>query len=213
MVDPVWISELHDGLAAMDEHFVTAMGKGSYKDQQDAARGALALVLIAFKKKPELEGVTRSLQALFFAMEGLGRGSEQPLLQNHAGRHGGSLITGAQEVIQSRTIAMCDILVEAGHTAKQAVEICTRILRTAGVRGFRKKNPITEGTVRDWRNQCSAGDLPEIREHANAAILAMRDVFMSNTGRWPPSKPEAEQLVSANAGYLESLAQSVPSKK
>lgn len=188
-----WLSSLSRELNVADQSFREP--GGNPEGRQFSVLLALMIVRGHLHKLPGLP--TGPIDALTLAYEALCSGSSHSLLSNYDKKRGGRRLTQAQKEVQGRAIAMLEMLLEAGWREQDAVEIATKALVASGVKGTRRKAPLTSKGLRTWRTNANSGDSEAIRNLAARWRLMMKSTFEYATSReWPPSKGEAARLVS-----------------
>lgn len=188
-----WHQSLAQALGEADELF--RHPQATPHEQQKIANIALAKTVIAISELPGMKDRIGPLFALLFAYQALAdTGKSDPLFANYVKTKGGRELAMANYVVQGRSAAFVELMIEAGWKELEAAKAVTAVLVQAGVLGRRGK-PITISTLRQWRANAHSGDYPEVTKHMNAGRENLRTTFRETTGRWPPSKEEIAVIV------------------
>lgn len=191
-----WHQDLSDYLDRLSSAY--RRESGDPHALQHGAFAALCKVVTSLNALPEMREGMRPLEALMLAYQGLTfEGKSDPLLESHVKTVGARRLSEAQKILQGRGVGMVELMLEAGWTESEAAKTVTELLKSSGVRGSRKNQPLTIGALRSWRGNANSGSYPDVREYADSVLDNAREIFNSLHGRWPWSKPEAVEFVTA----------------
>jgi uncharacterized protein YoaH (UPF0181 family) len=146
-------------------------------DRQIAYSTLLCAIALQLKRLPGMREHATALDAFWLAYRGLADGKGNPLFENHAGTIGGRTLTHAEEWLQTRAVASVELLMEAGVSELNAINLVAKSLTDAGMKGSRRKGPITGSTVRTWRSKTRSGDAPEMRKNVDESVLRIREML------------------------------------
>lgn len=208
-----WLASLKDGLRVAGEGYRRCIGNNDDPEELSNHPGiranstsfAMLTVGVVMDRLSELPGMREHvglvpLHDLVAALWGLGRGEQPVLLQPVPG-----VGKGAEQVasrwVRQHALLFVALLEGAGMKGRPACRLVAKILADHGHSGRKRRDgpqPLSEGTVVDWRNRSRQRDF-DVRDPSVARFLDRNLSRFRNTKGWPYSEADAVNLVTRMA--------------
>lgn len=198
MREPLSIVEVLATLRLSRERFEA--NDGNYATQRECCSASLSALVAYLHQFPLIAADLEPLAALQSALDKLAKGGSHPIFAVVKKRRGAQPLTAEERNMQAFGVALTELLIDLQYTEQDAVRRVASSFANAGLVGSRKRNPITDSVVREWRSLARSSKTNVLRQLADERRIQIRESWTKGGKTVPMTAAEAADFVARLPG-------------